>query len=273
MKEIFASTIEIFRLYSGNLTFMILFAASLVYLWIFEKDKIKKAVLVFSTTIFVLLFFVPFFADLFMVKLGEADTYYRFIWLFPSTVISSYAIFHFISRFKSRFCRAGLLAVVIVCILYGGVFMYENPVLFKAENPYEIPQCVIDICDDIVIEGREVEAVFPDEILQYVRQYTSYVVMPYGFEKLQFGNGLNERIHDIMVLEDIDVQTLCALCEEEHVHYIVLNKNRRLSADPADYNYEFVGQYGDYLLYKNTWMYYGRWEDYEEWAKEHGNIW
>ena len=267
------STINIFRLYSGNGTFMLLYAASLLYLLIFEKDKVKKYILGVSSVVFALLFVFPLFAYVFMDKLGEADIYYRFLWLLPSTIVSSYASLSLIARFKKKIVQTVLLAVLTVLILIGGVFMYEAPVLSDSTNEYELPQCVVDICDDIIIEGREVEAVFPDEILQYVRQYSAFVAMPYGFEMLQFGYSMNSDIHDIMVCDNIDVPTLCALCEDRHVHYIVLNKNRILNDDFSKYNYEYVGDYGDYMLYKNTVMFYGQWEDYEEWSKEHGNIW
>lgn len=261
------TVLKVFKLYSGNGTFMLLFAVSLIYLWIFEKDKIKKSVLVYMSLTIIVLISLPFFAFLVMDVFGEMGTYYRFIWLVPTSLASAYAIILFMDRFKQKWIKLSVLAVATVCILIGGVFMYENPSLYKAENAYEIPQVVIDICDDIIIKDREVCAVFPDEILQYPRLYSSFVVMPYGFEKLQFGDGRNRELHDIMVKDVIDVSEAAYYGDCCGVHYIIINSNKTLDDDFEDYGYVYVKSYGDYLMYKSTTQYFGAWEDYDEYLK------
>ena len=257
---------EIIKLYSGNTTFMLMFTLSLVYLWVFEKDKVKKAVLVFLSLTMLVLFVFPLFANFFMERMDESGTYYRFLWLVPTTIVSSYTVFHILDRFKNRFVKTLAFLIVTVCIMIGGVFMYEAPTFYDAENAYEIPQCVVDMCDDILVNDREYEAVFPDEILQYPRLYSSYIVLPYGFEMLQFGYGRNDDIHAEMVKDTLDVPYLAALCEGKHVHYIVINQNKTLNGNFEDYNYEFVGEYGDYRMYKSTTMFFGPWEEYDEWV-------
>ena len=148
--------------------------------------------------------------------------------------------------------------------------MYESPAFFDSTNAYQIPQCVVDMCDDMLIADREYEAVFPDEILQYPRQYTTYITMPYGFEMLQFGHGMNEDIHSEMVKDTLDVQMLALLCEGKHVHYIVINNNKTLDGRFEDYNYELVGVYGDYSMYKSTTMFFDSWDKFEEWKANNG---
>ncbi|MBO4347789.1 MAG: hypothetical protein J5840_09160 [Lachnospiraceae bacterium] len=263
MLQIGLSPLEIIKEYSGNATFMLMFALSLVYLWVFEKNKVKKAVLVFMSLTLVLLFVFPLFANVFMIKLDEEGTYYRFLWLVPTSIVSGYTVFVILDRFKKKLLQIGAFAVVVVCILIGGVFMYDSPSFFKAQNAYEIPQCVIDMCDDMIVtEGREYEAVFPDEILIYPRMYNAYIVMPYGFEMLQFGTGHKEDIHEEMVKDKINVAILCERCEFRGVHYIIINKNKELDGRFEDFNYEHVGSYGDYDMYKSTVLYFGRWEDF-----------
>ncbi len=250
--------IEIIKLYSGNGTFMLFFALVLVFLLVMEKDKVKKAVLVFAPISLIVLFVFPLFANLFMDKLGEEGTYYRFLWLVPITLVSAYGTFVFIDKFKNKYVKTGIFAGLTICFLIGGVFMYEAPVFSKAENAYELPQCVIDMCDDMLVrDDREYEAVFPDEILQYPRLYSAYIVMPYGFEVLQFGTGRHDDLHDEMVRDTLNVEYLCGLCEGKHIHYIVINQNKNLDGRFEDYKYEFVGHYGDYDMYKSTTLNFG----------------
>ena len=270
MLESGLNPLEIIKLYSGNTTFMLMFALSLVYLWVFEKDKVKKAVLVFLSLTMLVLFVFPLFANFFMERMDESGTYYRFLWLVPTTIVSSYTVFHILDRFKNRFVKTGAFLIVTVCIMIGGVFMYESPAFYDAENAYEIPQCVVDMCDDILVNDREYEVVFPDEILQYPRLYSSYIVLPYGFEMLQFGYGRNDDIHAEMVKDTLDVPYLAALCEGKHVHYIVINQNKTLNGNFEDYNYEFVGVYGDYSMYKSTTMFFDSWDKFEEWKEKNG---
>lgn len=271
MLETGLSPIEILKLYSGNATFMLMFIIALIYLWCFEKDKVKKAVLVLASVTFLVLFVFPPFAYIFMNKAGEAGTYYRFLWLVPSTIVSAYTIVRILTGIKKVYLKFLLFIPIIICIMIGGVYMYDAPVFIDSNNAYQIPDDVKDICDEIIIENREVGAVFPDEILQYPRLYSAYIVMPYGFETLQFGTGGADEIHDEMVKETIDVKTLASLCEERKLHYIILNQNRTLDDDFSKYNYEFVGHYGNYDLYKSTTAFFGQWEDYEDWLKENGN--
>lgn len=266
MAGLFQTTLDILKEYSGNCTFMLMYVVALIYLWYFEKDKVKKAVLVTSSVVFAVLFVFPLFSYFFIEKMDELDTYYRFLWLWPTAIVSSYATFLILGRIKKKWIQIVLFAGLIGCISFGGVYMYEMPTLYKAENAYQIPECVIEMCDDMIIEGREIEAVFPDEILQYPRLYSAYVVMPYGFDMLQFQ--YEDEIHDIMKEVDIDVPRLASLCEQNVIHYIVLNKNRNLSADLEDYNYEYFGSYGDYDVYRTTTLFLGQWEDYDEWLKE-----
>lgn len=269
MAELIKLSFRILKEYSGNCTFMLMYAVSLCYLLIFEKDKVKKAVLAVAGAVFAVLFVFPIFSYFFINIMDEADTYYRFIWLWSTAIVSSYAAIRIIDRFKNKIVKIILFAVLIVCISIGGVYMYDMPTLFKAENAYQIPQCVIDMCDDMIIENREVEVVFPDEILQYPRLYSAYIDMPYGFDILQFQ--YPDDIHDIMREINIDTAELTKFCEWNHVHYLVLNKNRVLSEPVDNFNFEFFGSYGDYDVYKSTTMFFGQWEDYEEWLKENEN--
>ena len=70
------------------------------------------------------------------------------------------------------------LAIIVV----SGSLVYINRYMSPAENLYHIPQNVIDICD--VIEPAEgeprVRAAFPSELVHFVRQYDTNILMPYG---------------------------------------------------------------------------------------------
>ena len=50
----------------------------------------------------------------------------------------------------------------------------------------------------------------------------------------------------------------------------VINNNKTLDGRFEDYNYEFVGVYGDYSMYKSTTMFFDSWDKFEEWKEKNG---
>ena len=176
MREI----LTIFMDYCGNGIYPFLFLAALVYLLVTEKDKRVRLILAETSVVILVLFFFPLF-KMVMDRVEEAGTYYRILWLLPMTVVTAYAGVKLIGKHT----RIGLVALAAVCIL-GGSYVYGNVNVSKAENRYHLPAEVPAICDLIMpAEDEErVWAVFPSELVQYIRQYTSEIQMPYGRDML-----------------------------------------------------------------------------------------
>ena len=176
MREI----LTIFMDYCGNGIYPFLFLAALVYLLVTEKDKRVRLILAETSVVILVLFFFPLF-KMVMDRVEEAGTYYRILWLLPMTVVIAYAGVKLIGKHT----RIGLVALAAVCIL-GGSYVYGNVNVSKAENRYHLPAEVPAICDLIMpAEDEErVWAVFPSELVQYIRQYTSEIQMPYGRDML-----------------------------------------------------------------------------------------
>ena len=76
-----------------------------------------------------------------------------------------------------------------------------------------MPQAVVDICDAIQVEGREVMAVFPKEMLSFVRQYTPLVCMPYGREMLVERWNADNPLYDAMEAEVLDMDVILPLAK------------------------------------------------------------
>ena len=131
--------------------------------------------------------------------------------------------------------------------------MYVNPLFEKAENPYHVPREVVEICDSIRVEGREVMAAFPEEFLLYVRQYSPYVCMPYGRESF----GLYNELQSILEAEEVDVERLSVQAKEYGCHYVILSTEQKLIGDMKAYSYELFDQVGEYLIYRDTSIYIG----------------
>ena len=238
----------IFRNYCGTGIFPLLFLAALVYLLITEKNKKIRIVLVESSLIITVLFFLPVIKAV-MDWLDEG-TYYRILWMLPMTVVIAYAGVKLFSKHQ----RIGFLVLAAVFILTGQC-VYKNQYVSKAQNRYHIPNNVIAICNEIMpAEDEErVWAVFPDELIHFVRQYTSEVQMPYGREMLVASwewNWDTHPIYRIMREDPIDLDKLAPLFEEYHVQYLIHNKNRPVEGDFAENSLVLVGTVEAYDIYR-----------------------
>lgn len=240
---------ETFHKYMGTGLILIWYLAVIVYLFMKEKRRNIRILFLHLPILILLVFFNPLFYGLYDLFLG-AETYFRLLWLLPVTCTLAYGIV-FISRElqgKKRLLFAGLSAALIIV---GGTLVYQNPLFSRAENIHHMPQEVVEICDMIRVEGREVVAAFPNEFLLYVRQYSPYICMPYGRENLQ---GLQDDFYEYMLRSSLEAGELAAFAKNAGCHYLIFSEQKQLNGSMEDYEYELIGRVGEYLVFRDNTM-------------------
>lgn len=247
--------IHLFREYMGTGLIVGWFLLTVIYLLLKEKRTHIRIVFVYMPIILLLLFFNPLFAKLLYGFVGD-EIYYRILWLIPVTVVIAYGMVHLYGALKGRvrICFA-LLCAILICV--SGSYIYSNPYFQKAQNLYHMPQSVVDICDAIEVEGREVMAVFPSEMLQYVRQYSPVVCMPYGREQLIERWNFQDELFDVMESEVIEASRLAVLAKQRLCHYIILSQEKELQGSLTDYDYVLFDTIDGYNIYLDTTIYRG----------------
>ncbi len=244
--------IELFREYMGTGLIIIWFLFSLLYLFLKEERKQLRILFVYVPVILLLLFFNPLFAGFLAEYMGD-DIYYRILWLLPVTVVIAYTCVTIGSRLNGRkrvLWAAGSVFMTVV----SGTYIYSNVYFTPAENVYHVPDGVVNICDAIELPGREVTAVFPLEMIQYVRQYSPVVCMPYGREILV--EGWNEwatqhELCDAMEAEVVDAHLLGKLAKEYGCIYIVLESDKEMDGSLTETGYEWFCETDGYIVYRN----------------------
>ena len=251
-----SSALQMLQLYIGNGSLMLLFAVALVYLWAKEKEKSFRVLMIyFSIGLLVVFFFTPLL--LLVQKMGEGEIYYRLLWLLPIGIVIPYAVAKFVADCKKQWFKYTVVFLVCVYVMVGGNCVYNAPQFSKAQNAYQIPQEVIDICDAIVVEGREVKAVFPHELIQYVRQYSAFVVLTYGYDSIVEHWGLNHPMEEEMRKEVSDAKNLATLARESYTHYIVLHKQHHVDGALEDEDFELFYSTENYVVYLDKHAYLG----------------
>lgn len=241
--------IEIYQKYRGSGMILICFLAALVYLLITEKKKPNRILFVYTPMIVLLLYFNPLFYQIFG-SLAEETIYFRIFWLLPITTVIGYTIIRICKVLQGR-KKIGFAVSAILVIMISGKLVYTSPLFSKAENMYHVPWEVAQICDAIEVEGREVMAAFPEEMLLYVRQYSPVVCMPFGRDAVM---GVYNELHMTMEQDDVDVERLAFLAKEYGCHYVILSEDKQFIGNMTDYDYIVFDQVGKYIIYKDTSM-------------------
>jgi len=245
-----SDVITLFREYMGTGLIVIWYLAALAYLFLDEEKKANRVLFVYVPFVLLVLYFNPLFAGL-MISFTDAETYYRILWLLPVTVVIAYTCVRIYGRLTGR--KKYIWAVAAAGVLMvSGSFIYSNQHFHKAENRYHVPDSVVEICDAVKVPGREVMAVFPIELVQYVRQYSPVVCMPYGREMLVDRWNYRSELYDAMEAEKADLEILVPLAREAGCHYIILRKDKEIAGSPEDYGWVWFGEAEEYDIYRDT---------------------
>lgn len=245
--------ITLFREYMGTGLILGFFLVSLVYLFVKEEKKQIRILFIYVPTVMLILFFNPLFERIMNEYLGD-EIYYRILWLLPVTLVLAYTILQICVSLKGKKRLIFTVCAAFLTVVSGSL-IYNNPYFTKAQNLYHVPDSVVHICDAIEIPGREVTAVFPLDMVQYVRQYSPVVCMPYGREILvEKWNewAIQNDLCDVMEADEINAEELGRLAREQRCVYIVLPENKKLTGDLTQSDYEEFVRTDGYTVYKDA---------------------
>ena len=241
------SALQTFRNYMGTGSFLILFLLALIYLFLFESRKPRRILFIYLPILVLLLFFNPLFVRLYVSLDGE-ETYFRVCWLLPYLIVLPYTAVLIAERQGGK-KTALAIATAAVLFVVSGKPVYSNPLYSYAENIYHVPDSVVHICDAIKLPGVEVKAVFPEELLLYVRQYSAVVCMPYGRDIFL---GTADEIYDIIESDEIDLERLLKLTRQSGCHYIVLRENAEFVNEHFLQELEVFFETDGYIVYRDN---------------------
>lgn len=244
-----SEVIDLFREYMGTGLIVIWYLLSLVYLFVKEKRKPFRVLFLYVPIILLLLYFNPLFAE-FVYGVAGSEIYYRILWLLPITVVIAFTCVQIYGELQG--IKKSLWAIAAAALLMvSGKFIYDDPYFHEAENLYHVPDSVVEICNAIEVPGREVMAVFPIELVQYVRQYSPVICMPYGREiTVERWNHLSE-LCDAMEEEKTDLEQIAPLAKEAGCHFIILRQDKEVIGRVEDYHWVWFGETADYTIYRD----------------------
>lgn len=241
------SALQTFRNYMGTGLILILFLLALVYLFLFEDRKPRRILFIYLPILVLLLFFNPLFVRLY-ISLDEEETYFRICWLLPYLTVLPYTAVLIAERQTGKKAACIVLAAAAL-FAAAGKPVYLNPLYSRAENIYHVPESVVHICDAIEVPGREVRAVFPAELIMYVRQYSPLVCMPYGRDVFM---GDYDEMYELMESDEINLEELMDLAWQRECHFIVFREDAEFAGEITGPNLELFLKTDGYMVYRNN---------------------
>ncbi len=232
---------------TGMLTALYIFA--LIFLFFYEKETYKRILLVYLPAFLIAVLMLPMTYKI-VAEVIDEELYYRFFWMLPMTLTIAYGMVQAYHMYQGKGRKWLALAMVLSIILCGD-FVYNNWRYETAANKYHIPQSVVELCDSMHSEGREVMALFPTDLMQYVRQYDSTICLPYGRDVLVEGWSIDHPLYNMMESEMLNAEELGPSAEASGCAYIVLSEQKELTGDLTEYGYVLKGTCQGYALYYN----------------------
>lgn len=237
----------------NNKSFLVpLFLIALLFLWITEKNKRLRVVLVYIVTALGVVFVCPLYAWI-GIKI-DADIYYRVLWSLPMGIIVCYGAVKLMMRFRGMISRGLVFVLAILVICINGDLVYTKTLHFKSVNAYHIPQQVIDVAEALKLDNYTPIAVLPAELLPFFRQYTADVFTPYGRNILEPAWSFSNELYDAMEGSNscYDAVEVARCARDEHCAYVVLSCAKQIRGGMEEQNYfllDFVQGYYIYMDY------------------------
>lgn len=248
MTESYSLILDNLRSFSGTGFLFILLILSIAFLSVRYNKSENRYMLVWYPVAVLLIYFCPVWIW-YAANRNDSDILYRLLWMIPAGVIICVALIELVYLIPAKNRAIGAVAAVVLIIICGR-YTYANTQFTKAENIYHMPQNVVDICNEIEIPGREVRACFPDELLQYVRQYSAYVHMPYGRDIFFSGYMKPDApIWYILQEEEIDTEALVGELRNTETHYFIIDGERKLEPGLEQYDFVLISTIDKYDIY------------------------
>lgn len=258
MRDILDVVMSMYRDYNGSGMQMALFFACLIYLLVQKKDEEKRYLFLGYPLLFFVICFCPLTAKVIMdFCIGEI-VYWRMFWLLPTVVITAYTAVQVIMQTEGEKKRYLLLGVMLLVVGMTGSVVYNGTIFGRKENPYKLPQDVVDICNIIEADAKangitHKKLITGNNLNSFIRQYDAQILMPYGEETIRSGrteNGNAAEIFRIMSSEEKDWEALAWYAAMEDCNYLAYPLEEDAIEQITSRGYSAVGDNGAYGVYR-----------------------
>lgn len=256
--QVMKALLEDVLLYNNDSFLIPLFLIALLFLWVTEKDRKVRVVLLYLVAALGVVFLCPLYAWIGM-KI-DVDIYYRVLWSLPMGILVCYSVVKLMTRFKTVLAKGFIFIMAVLVIVINGDLVYTKSLYIKSNNAYHIPQLVIDVADALKLENYRPIAVLPAELLPFLRQYTADIFTPYGRNILEPAWTFQNELYDAMEGDRnaYDVAEVARCARNHQCAFVVLSSAKQMNGSMEEEGYflfRFVQGYFIYMDYNYYWVF------------------
>ncbi len=240
------------KLYTAEGLHLVLLAVALLYIILYEKEKMRRVLFAGYALLFFLLYFCPL-TVWGMGKLIGTLVYWRMLWLLPAPVIIAYGMVMACRRAAAGWKRTGVTVIfaLAICLMGQNIYLQNTP-FTEAANLQKVPAQAASVCATIrenCAPDENTMVASPEELTWYIRQYDAGIEQVYGRRDRARAGG--KRIRRQLLKDKIYPDVLCRDAREIGCRYIVLtDKGKRVRLMAAQ-GFEVIGRVDNYVIYKD----------------------
>lgn len=256
MNEIMKITEKMLWLYTGDCWYFLIFLICAGYL--FSKNKTHSEIMFLNHYMIGIsfIYICPITAKIIMDYCIGKSVYWRMFWLFPMAMIVSLAVTFISSEIRGKAKKNLFILAILVLLIFSGNFMYNKEVFTKSVNTYKLPEDIFPICDMLEEHSEQdiITAVFPKELIPYVRQYDANIYLPYGrrVEEETSPSDVARKLYNEMNQENKSPEELTKLAKQNGCQYIVIRKDDIINNSLSNGDFKAVADSGNYIIYYDT---------------------
>lgn len=265
MKAMWQFILENYHMYNMAGMYTALFLAALLFLYLKEKSREWHPTLLYSSLLLLAVIFNPVTAKLMTKFMSGEEVYWRMFWLLPMLPVIAYVAVCILEEQKETKKKAVVFLALFFVVVLSGDFVYTgNTIVYngssffelgknfeKANNPYKVPDEVIEVCEIIEKEdggkkNHSPRVIVPWELVSYIRQYDANIEMLYG----RLGGHL-PRLREEMYGGSPDIEKVVAHARVYSCEYIVFNVTVNYTQNPLDFDLELLGSTKTYRVFRD----------------------
>lgn len=254
IKKILIAERAVVNQYFGNGVYLIFYVLALVFL--FKKRPDLKKILLLPMCVLFFLFALPKTSHFILSYMFEGGgIYWRYFWLLQINLIIAVAVVEMIEIKKEK--RGQRLLVILGILIVSGSFIFNQDNFQKAENPYKIPDEVVEICDLIKADAGEAYlledlTVAPASLAGWIRMYDGDICLLYGrYSSYTYTkNEDTEEIDEYLSQRSGNVEDVLDKIEKNECTYLIVQSDMELQEEAEVREYILLGETSHYLLYK-----------------------
>lgn len=254
IKNVLEMERDVIALYFGQSIYGAFYLLACFYLF-YKRPELKKKLLA-PILLLIGMFAIPKTSAFIVSYMFETGgVYWRYFWLLQVHVLIAAAVVEVLYLDKKRIKY--VLPLILVVLAFSGNFVFNRYNFQKAENPYKIPDEIIEICQLIKEDAGEGYlserlTVAPTQISGWMRMYDGDICLLYG-RYASYEYTKNEDTEEIDAYLSNGTGSLSESLdkiEENKCSYLVIRNELKSEEEFNDREYYILGEVENYTVYK-----------------------